>query len=254
MKGFSVENSRDMYVNGHKLHYVTFGKGKDIIFLHGWGASISAFLFVAKNLCYDYRVTVLDFAGFGASEEPAVPYGVEDYAKDVICLMDRLHIESATFVGHSFGGRVAVWMGSRFPDRTQRLVLVDSAGLKPRRKPVYYIKVFAHKVLKKLGKKGLKGSSDYQILSPVMKQTFIKVVNCDQTSQLKDIVCPTAVFWGKNDKDTPLYMFAKFKKRIAGAQSFLLDGGHFSYVDDSVRFMLILRAYLKETDRCLDGR
>lgn len=247
------ENSKELSVNGHNLHYVRFGQGKDIVFLHGWGASISAFLFVAKNLCRDYRVTVVDFAGFGLSEEPLYPYSVEDYAKDILCLMDSLNISSASFVGHSFGGRVALWLASQYAERTQRLILIDSAGLKPRRKPDYYLKVFVHKVLKKIGKKGLGGSSDYRILSPLMKQTFIKVVNCDQTSQLKNVCCPTAVFWGKHDKDTPLYMFSKFKRHISGAQTFLLDGGHFSYVDDSVGFMLILRAFLKETDDAVEN-
>lgn len=225
-----------------------FGKGKDIVFLHGWGASASAFLFVAKKVALDYRVTLLDFAGFGDSDEPNFAYDVGDYANDVLCLLDELNIKRCTLVGHSFGGRVAIELASKHKKVVERLVLVDSAGMKPRRKPSYYFRVILHKIRKKLGLKGLSGSKDYQVLSPLMRQTFVKVVNYYQDGLLKDIVCPTAVFWGKDDKETPIYMFKRIVKGIRGAQGFLLDGGHFAYVDDMNRFMLILLAFLKGTD------
>lgn len=225
-----------------------FGKGKDIVFLHGWGASASAFLFVAKKVALDYRVTLLDFAGFGDSDEPNFAYGVGDYASDVLCLLDELDIKRCTIVGHSFGGRVAIDIASKHKKVVERLVLVDSAGMKPRRKPSYYFRVILHKIRKKLGLRGLSGSKDYQVLSPLMRQTFVKVVNYYQDELLKDIVCTTAVFWGKDDKETPIYMFKRILQGIRGAQGFMLDGGHFSYVDDLNKFTLILLAFLKGTD------
>lgn len=225
-----------------------FGKGKDIVFLHGWGASRSAFLFVAKRLCFNYRVTVLDFAGFGDSQTPSEPYSVKKYADDVVKLLDICGIKCATLVGHSFGGRVATEIAVHNSSLVERLVLIDSAGIKPRRKPAYYVKVALHKMLKKLGKKGLKGSSDYAVLSDEMKKTFVNVVGYDQRRDICKISQPTAVFWGKKDKETPLYMYRYYLKHVEGAQGFLLDGGHFSYVDDFAKFMAILLAYLKETD------
>ncbi len=245
-----IFNASENYiaVNGHKLHYVQFGRGKDIVFLHGWGASASAFLFVAKKVALDYRVTLIDFAGFGESEEPNFAYGVSDYANDVLCLLDELDIKRCTLVGHSFGGRVGIEIASKHRKNVERLVLVDSAGIKPRRKPTYYFRVWLHKLCKRLGFKGLRGSKDYQVLSPLMRRTFVKVVNYYQDELLKDIVCPTAVFWGKEDRETPIYMFKKIVKGIRGAQGFILEGGHFSYVDDMNRFMLILLAFLKGTD------
>lgn len=250
MDADGVFNARENYlnINGHKLHFIQFGKGKDIVFLHGWGASVSAFLFVAKKASLDYRVTILDFAGFGDSEEPNFAYGVRDYANDVLCLLDELEIKRCTLVGHSFGGRVAIEISAKHKKIVERLILIDSAGMKPRRKPAYYIKVLLHKIRKKLGLKGMRGSKDYQVLSPRMRQTFVKVVNYYQDLLLKDIVCPTAVFWGKDDKETPIYMFKRIVKGIRGSQGFMLDGGHFSYVDDMNRFMLIMLAFLKGTD------
>ncbi len=212
--------------------------------LHGWGASVSAFLFVAENLSEKYRVTALDFAGFGQSEEPSKPYGVPDYADDVLKLVEKLGIFKAVFVGHSFGGRVCLEIAARRPDIVSKLVLADSAGLKPKRGIKYHFRVTAHKILRKLGFKGLGGSSDYRNLPPTMRETFKSVVNYDQTYLLKDINCPTAIFWGDRDEETPLYMARKFEKEIADSKLFMLDGGHFSYADDPRKFLLILRAFI----------
>lgn len=232
-------------MSGCKLRYITFGSGRDIVFLHGWGASVSAFLFVAKRFCAANRVTVIDFAGFGESEEPRTAYGVSEYARDILILLEQIGVKSAIFVGHSFGGRVCLEIAAKNPQYAEKLVLIDSAGIKPRRGINYYFKVYLHKLLKKFGLKGLCGSADYRTLSPAMRETFKRVVNYDQTSLLKDIVCPTAIFWGNKDKETPRYMAHKLEKGIADSKIFLLDGGHFSYVDDREKFLIILRAFIE---------
>lgn len=237
---------RAVMLGERKISYYSFGKGEDVVFLHGWGANAAAFLFVAKQLCAKYRVTMVDFAGFGASDRPPRAYGVDDYAREVLQFLDAIGINRATFVGHSFGGRVAIELAV-FSGRVERLVLVDSAGVKPRRKPSYYVKVIVHKIARKLGLKGLKGSSDYRALDENMKKTFVKVVGYDQRPILKYVDCPTAIFWGDKDKETPLYMFRCLKKNIVGSQSFLLHGGHFAYIDDQYAFVAILKAFLDET-------
>ncbi len=215
-----------------------------MIFLHGWGASISAFLFVAKAFSATHRVTVLDFAGFGRSDEPSEVYSVAKYADDVLKLLAYLGIENGIFVGHSFGGRVCLELASGYPHIVRKLVLVDSAGIKPRRGIKYCVKVGLHKLLRKMGFKGLSGSSDFRALSPLMKETFKNVVNYDQTALLCKIQCPTAIFWGRNDGETPAYMAKKLNKGIADSVIFWLDGGHFSYADDSAKFIAILRAFV----------
>lgn len=217
-----------------------------MIFLHGWGGDVRSFLFVAKNL--SVTSTLVDFYGFGKTPHPDYPLTVKDYVDGVIELMDFLKIEKATFVGHSFGGRVAIYIAAKYPKRVDKLVLVDSAGIKPRRGIKYRVKVFAHKILKKFGK-GLKGSDDYRVLSPVMKKTFQNVVNYDETHLLKDIKADTAIFWGEKDKDTPLYMAKKLNKKIASSHLFLLtNAGHFSYLDNSGYFLRVISAFIYGND------
>jgi len=230
-------------VNGHSVHFVSFGSGEDVVFLHGWGANLEAFLFIAQRLS-GYRVTLIDFAGFGKSEEPKTPYSVKDYSCDVIAILKAVGIEKACFVGHSFGGRVCLELGANYPELVKKLVLIDSAGLKPRRGLKYYIRVGLHKLLRKLGRKGLSGSADFSALSPLMKETFKLVVNYDQSALLNKINCPTAIFWGNEDKETPRYMAKKLNKGIKDSNIFWLNGGHFSYIDDRERFFIILKAFL----------
>lgn len=224
-----------------------FGQGENIVFLHGWGGNASAFLFVAKRLKDRFRCTVFDMYGFGMTPEPDVPLTVKDYADGVYFELKKAGVDDCTIVGHSFGGRVAMEIAAGHPEFVRSLVLVDSAGIKPKRGLKYYIKVFTHKILKKLGSKGLKGSKDYQVLSPIMKKTFVNVVNYDQTPFLKDIVCPTAIFWGRKDKVTPLYMAKKLNDGISDSEIFYLDGGHFAYIQDDKTFVAVLSAFLENT-------
>ena len=163
-------------------------------------------------------------------------------------LFRSLNIEKATLVGHSFGGRVAIYIAAKYPEKVEKLVLVDSAGIKPRRGIKYRLKILLHKILKKFGK-GLKGSKDYRALSSVMKKTFQNVVNYDETYLLSDITADTAIFWGDKDKDTPLYMARKLNKKIKSSHLFLLtNAGHFSYLDNSGYFLKILSAFIYGND------
>lgn len=231
---------------GGVINYKTIGKGINVVFLHGWGGNASAFLFVAERLKDFAKSIVVDFNGFGSTPEPDRPYTVGDYAGEVLATLEKEGVEKAVFVGHSFGGRVALEIAGKFPDAVIGLVLVDSAGLKPRRKPSYYVKVAVHKVLRFLGFKGLKGSKDYRVLSYIMKETFKNIVSYDQSFLLDEITAPTAIFWGKNDKETPIYMANKFNKKIKDSKIFILDGGHFAYVEDLAVFVRILSSFVKE--------
>lgn len=213
-----------------------------MIFLHGWGGDVRSFLFVAKNL--GVRATLVDFYGFGKMPHPDYPLTVKDFAEGVIGTMDAAGIAKADIVGHSFGGRVAIYLAAYYPERVNKLVLVDSAGVKPRRGIKYYFRITLHKILKKFGG-GLKGSDDYRALSPVMQATFRNVVNYDETPLLGRISAETAIFWGDNDKDTPLYMAKKLNKKIPNSFLFVLtNAGHFSYLDNSGSFLKILSAFI----------
>ncbi|HPD02064.1 MAG TPA: alpha/beta hydrolase [Clostridia bacterium] len=225
------------------LNFVQFGEGHDVVFLHGWGGSIASFQGIAEYLKGGFRDTLLDFYGFGGTPESKRPLTLSDYAECVVSLMNKLGIPSAHFVCHSFGGRVGIRLAFSYPHLVDKLVLIDSAGIKPRRGIRYYCKIIIHKVLKRFGR-GLSGSSDYRALSPVMKQTFKNIVNCDQSREAAKVRSETAIFWGKNDEITKSYMARKLKRKIKKSALFYLEGGHFAYLTDT-KFPLILKAFLE---------
>lgn len=232
------------------IHHIQFGRGRDVIFLHGWGGSTESFKGIALKLSGKFRSTLVDFYGFGETPHPAHPITLKDYAQSIKEIIRSYNMEDVVLVGHSFGGRVAILLAAECP-RIAGLVLIDSAGIKPRRKPSYYIKVYSYKLLKALGIRKLKvGSEDYRKLNPAMRGTFINVVNQDLTRDADMITAPTLIVWGEKDRETPLYMARKLKAHIADCRLNILEGaGHYSYLDNFNQFNGLLREFIEELPR-----
>ena len=224
------------------MHYVSFGKGIPIVFLHGWGGNKESFLALASHFKHNARVILVDFEH---NVEPSKPLTLNDYVLGVKDILEKEGIDSAYFVAHSFGGRVAVRLCKNYPSLVKGMVLIDSAGLKPRRGIRYHFKVFLHKTLKKLGKVGLLGSSDYRKLSANMKKTFVNVVNDFCDNDLKVIDKKVLILWGKKDRETPLYMGKRYRKLIPSSRLIVFKrGGHFSYLDYPMETISLIKSYI----------
>ena len=239
------------------MKYLSFGSSsKLLVFLHGWGADKSSFLWIKDFFVDRWRVVFLDLDGFGESPEPDSPLYVRDYVFKLKKIIDKFQPKELVLVGHSFGGRVAIKFSFLFQNLYEKfsLVLVDSAGISPKRHLLYRYKVWRYKRLKIKAKTNdrlkdkLKnfGSSDYKKLSPVMKQTFVNVVNEDLSNDAKFIKCKTIIVWGEKDKETKLYMARKLNGLIAGSKLVILkDAGHFSFLEKKEDFAIILDTFLK---------
>lgn len=219
------------------------GEGKCLVFLHGWGGEIASFRTIADRLAPRFRVIIPDMYGFGGTPHPSYPLTLDDYAEGVRDLICKCGAEDVVLVGHSFGGRVAMRIAAKDPI-VAGIVLIDSAGVPPRRGLSYYLKVVAYKIGKKLHLKHLpKGSVDYAALSSVMKKTFVNVVNESNLTDARRITIPTLLIWGREDKDTPLYMCKKLKKSIRDSEVILLEGGHFAYLSNAGLVTSLIRAF-----------
>ena len=225
-----------------KVYYESEGEGAPVLMLHGWGCDHTIFSSFVGVLSGKYRVIGLDFPGFGASEEPDGVWGVEEYTSLVESFCKDLNLECPSLISHSFGGRVSILFASR--NRVQRMVLADAAGLKPHRKPSYYVKVYFYKtvkffLLKVLRNPGLfgryssgRGSSDYASASPRMKAILSKVVNEDLRDRLPLIQAPTLLFWGTKDTATPISDAMVMEALIPDAGIVKVEGaGHFSFLE-----------------------
>src|SRR4051794_4622631 len=119
----------DVKLPGRRVRTLTMGDGEqDVMLLHGLGASKSSFFETAAALAPRYRVHAIDFPGFGWSSKPAyAPYSARWFADTVVEVMDQLGVERAHVVGNSMGGRVAIEVGLRRPDRVSALGLLCPA-------------------------------------------------------------------------------------------------------------------------------
>jgi pimeloyl-ACP methyl ester carboxylesterase len=119
----------DVTLPGRRVRTLTMGDGEqDVLLLHGLGASKSSFFETAAALAPRYRVHALDFPGFGwSSKPPYAPYSARWFAETVVQVMDQLGIEQAHLVGNSMGGRVAIEVGLRRPERVRALGLLCPA-------------------------------------------------------------------------------------------------------------------------------
>ena len=235
------------------------GSGAPVLLLHGWGCSNETFRHIQQVLSQSYTTYNFDFPGFGASDEPDTVWGTEEYTRMVEQFVKDNDIEKPALVGHSFGGRISIIYASR--NETSRVVLVDAAGIKPKRPLKYYWKVYTFKTLKWLCNTFLPkktaqaiidkrrrdaGSSDYNNASPMMRAILSKVVNEDLTHLLPKITAPTLLFWGNMDTATPLSDAKTMERLIPDAGLVVAHGtGHFSFLENAGLFTAVMKNFFK---------
>lgn len=250
---------KEIELEGVRVAMEVTGSGRPLILMHGWGCDHSTVRSIAATAALTHTVYNIDFPGFGASEEPAEVWGVERYTRLIEALVKAENLESPVLVGHSFGGRVAVLFASR--NKADKVILVDAAGIKPRRSLKYYLKVYSFKAGKKfweliLGKekaqaridrmRARRGSSDYAGASPMMRRILSKVVNEDLTDRLPLISAPALLIWGENDTATPLSDAKKMARLIPDSGLVSFPGcGHYSFLDNPAQFRAVLSSFLK---------
>jgi pimeloyl-ACP methyl ester carboxylesterase len=111
--------------NGHTIFYTVKGEGNPLVLIHGYGAGIWVWEKQIEVLSQGYRVYALDLIGHGFSDRPKIPYTPETYIYCLKDFMDGVGIEKATLIGNSMGGGVAWAMAILFPERVDRLILID---------------------------------------------------------------------------------------------------------------------------------
>ena len=130
------------YVNvaGLRLHHTHGGSGTPpVLFIHGLGSSgYIEWRFNLSVIARGHRVFAPDLPGFGRSEKPAARYGIPFFARTVERYMESRKLRSAVVVGTSLGGRIALEVALRYPERVERLVLVNALGLGRPQVQLYY--------------------------------------------------------------------------------------------------------------------
>lgn len=231
------------------MYFTVSGKGKPIVFLHGWGCDGQIFSPIARRLT-DYTCYLADFDGFGASV-PVSKQGktVQDYADDLKVFIEQNGIVSPLLVGHSFGCRVAAVYAASNAQSASGIVMVAPAGIR-RFSLAREAKIARYKLVKTLNKIGFKcnvprGSTDYAACPPELKQTFVNVVNADLSAYFKAICVPTLIVCGDADVATPYKDCARIHRLIKGSGLIKIAGDHFAFFRSPAAFAQTVRIFAK---------
>ena len=164
------------------------GEGKDLVFLHGYLSSKESFYPQIGYFSRHFRVTAPDLPGFGGSDPIPAAWSVGEYADWLEGFLKERGIAFPCVIAHSFGGRVAIKCLAR--GLIDRAVLTGCAGIVKRRTLSYHLKVKSYRLVKKFAPRFAEakfGSAEYRSLSPLMRESYKKIVNEDLREEAKRI-------------------------------------------------------------------
>ncbi|HHZ11307.1 MAG TPA: alpha/beta hydrolase [Acholeplasmataceae bacterium] len=239
-----------------KIHYQMRGKGRPLLFLHGWGQSSETFSGIISRFEKNHLVISIDLPGFGKSPEPSRPLDLTDYVDGVVKVLAAERIKNPVVIGHSFGGRIALRLAER--GKASALVLVSPAGIR-RRSLKRFLKIRSYKlkklILRIISKEKYRslveksGSRDYRNASPVMKGTLSNVVSEDLRKVMKRIKTRTFLLWGIHDEETPFRDGRLMERLIQNSVMIpFYESGHFCYIEEEIKFIKTLERILSEDD------
>lgn len=253
-------------IYGVKIHYKEAGSGPVVILLHGLGGDKSNWAMTIGALATKYRVIVPDQVGFGESDKPVIAYRVGTLVDFLYGLYKELKIERASLVGNSLGGWTAAAFALAYPEKVDRLVLVDAAGvglaggvdknmltsvlngstresIRRLMSMIFYDKQYqSDMAVDIMFTRKMTRTDGYTI------QQFVESVARGEDildNRLGSIKQPTLIVWGREDKLTPLAMGEQFKKEIAGSELVILEKcGHVPQIEKAAEFNTILLKFL----------
>lgn len=238
-----------------EVSFIREGDGKDLIFLHGYLSSKEAFSAHIGYFSKRFRVTAIDFCGFGHSAPLLSAFSVSDYAAWTSEAFSFLGVgEKPYCIAHSFGCRVAVKMQRLAAERGGeeafgKTIFTGPAGLLPKRTLRYKIRVKAYRAAKRLfpayAEKKF-GSAEYRSLSPVMKESYKKIVNEDLRGDIAKFSPPALVIEGNRDTVTTAAEAEEYVKLLPRGRLQYINGGHFAFAESAAEFTLAAEEFFSD--------
>ena len=228
--------------------YLRRGEGKDLVFLHGYLSCKESFYPQIGYFSRHFRVTAPDFPGFGKSDRLPAAWSVGDYADWLEGFFKEQGIVFPYVIAHSFGGRVALKCLAR--GLIDRAVLTGCAGIVKKRTMAYRIRVGGYHLVKRVSPRFAEahfGSREYRSLSPLMRESYKKIVNEDLREEAGRIARPVLYLYGERDKETPLSSGRILHECTAGSKLAVFKGcGHFAHLEEPLLFNLAAEEFLDD--------
>ena len=249
------------------LHSKTIGKNEapPLLLLHGWGHSLKMMEGLGELLSHSHYVHLLDLPGHGKSDKPDGVWGVKEFADAVLAYLDEHSIQHVSLIGHSFGGKTSLKFASLYPERVEKVVLINSSGLpavhslKKRVRNLWLslLRSTCKYTDRVLGTKLFIGyfvpryaSADY-LSAGDMKNTFVKIVNEHFDEILPTLKHKFLLLWGERDTETPVQSGKRMSVLLPNATLKLLQGaGHVPFVGAGAHVCAYhIEQFLREEDR-----
>jgi pimeloyl-ACP methyl ester carboxylesterase len=276
---------KEILLHGHRVAYRSAGSGPAIVLVHGITSNSATWERVMPYLATRFTVIAPDLIGHGESAKPRGDYSLGAYASGVRDLMVTLGHERATFVGHSLGGGIVMQLSYQFPERCERLVLVDSGGLgrevslllRAATLPLSEVVLpllastrlldVGRGVGRLLGRTGLHVGTDVEELArghasladPEARAAFVHTlrtivdpggqrVNATDRLYLAEHI-PFMLVWGARDGIIPVEHGLAAHELVSSSRLEIFeDAGHFPHVDDPQRFLDVLVDFIDSTE------
>jgi 3-oxoadipate enol-lactonase len=257
--------------NGIVLHYQVQGRQDDptIVFLNSLGSDLRIWQEVVPAFAERFRIVLYDKRGHGLSDAPSAPYTIDDHADDLLALLDRLGVRSATFVGLSVGGMIAQRLAVRTPERVEALVLCDTAAkigtLEMWSERISAVELagigsIADRILDRWFTQSFRetrvedftGWKNMLVRTPAhgYAGTCASVRDADLTADAGRIKAPTLCVVGDQDGSTPPDLVRQTADLIPGARfEIIRDAGHIPCIEQPATLVALIDYHLREAGR-----
>jgi pimeloyl-ACP methyl ester carboxylesterase len=263
---FSGIQSQDVRVDGYRVHYLAEGPvdGPAVVLVHGLGARAEDWLNLAPYLAKaGFRVYMPDLPGYGRSERPRdFSYSVRDEAAVVVHFLDTLQLKQVDLAGWSMGGWIAEWIAAQHPERVNRLILFDAAGLDV--KPAWNTNLFIPRSADDLNQLDallmpqpprIPGYVARYILRVSHQHSWVIQRALDSMFTAQDVTdkllpqlkMPVLLEWGALDRITPVAQALTMHQLIPQSSLKMVDGcGHLAPLQCAAQMGLSAVAFLKQ--------
>lgn len=233
----SVE-SRGVTARGHRIHYLRAGSGPAVVLVHGGASDSRDWLGTMSALAGRFTLYAPDLIGFGQSQRRQEGYYLADFIEFLEEFIDTLGLEKPSLVGHSFGARLALGVALSRPDKVDKLILTDAAGLGKVSKLGEVVFTAFYRLRRLFGR-------------PQPHPTFLARDGEDPdwacVADLPKIQSPTLIIWKRRDPYLPVANAHRAVTLIPDARLELLPGiGHAPHQSNADAFNRIVGEFLGE--------
>jgi pimeloyl-ACP methyl ester carboxylesterase len=279
----STQKPQDQYIkvgNTNTRFWAAGDKGTAVILLHPGLSSVENWVLNINALAKHHRIYAIDMLGFGYTGLPEPPYSLDKAAQHVNDFLETQHIERVSLVGHCGGGVVSLYFAFHFPDKLEKLVLVNSWGLG--KEAPFITRLGTLPIIGELIMRPSRKSAsmimkmcvyDPVVLTDEMVGDFYRCMSLPGAQKaymsvfraignfngpraeilqfirenLANITSPTMIIWGKQDRSLPVAHAYIAREGIPNAKLHIFDPcGHMPPTEHSEEFNNLLLEFLAE--------